>query len=980
MRGLIGLLLLSVILVRCKNENQKDNKEEYLDPSVFFCDAEQLSKDGTKFVAYGNEFNGGVGRTNEEAYEGEYSCLLDKNNMYGFTYVFKDLQPGDCFDISVARKNKGNKGIIVVQSVNDGVYKYEQVSFQKKDANGWDVLALKIQLPMNVDSLGGVKIYVYNGDPKEKVYFDNLKIHRYQRIPSQEQIKGDVMSIQLADEDWKKLKTYRDQAVKDKVISKKLKKEVKGILKYQGKTVKIKIRLKGDWTDHLEGDKWSYRVKIEDGQTIMGLKSFSIQNPTIRDFLQEWVIHEVCKKEDLLTTKYEYVPVAINGIDFGLYNLEEHFEKQLVESKNRREGVILKFDEEGFWEVNLFYKQNNVYINKPYYESSTIVPFKKKKTFKTPKLKEQFLIAQNLMQKYKNGEDNIENFMDIDRLAKAYALMDVGNIEHAFTWHNQRFYYNPVLSKLELITYDCYSKPGEALKRSFSIKGNENTEAATTPFDYCLKSAFDDDEFLKLYLKYLKKYSSKEYLTSIFNELTPQIDSLSALINKEYDYYFYDDTFLKENARKIRKELPEYEKKVKEDNIMFTLQEGKNICVSEKPFKHISLNAHIQETKQNGTVSLSLMNYHCRPIKVVGYGAKPSPDSLILLPKEVRLINYPKNKKETMLSINTAPKKLFFKVLETDDDSIYSVKVVPWKRPQVDLPYNMEPITSLAINDDLYLIEGNTIGFKKGVHYIKNNLFIPKGYKVNFEPGTELIFNNGTFFMSYSPVKMIGTKKDRIKISSEDATGNGFTVMQTEGKSRLEFVVFDGLNTYNKNGWNLTGAVTFFESEVEIENTIFTNNHCEDGLNIIQSKFVFESNLVSNTFADGFDADFCEGTITNSKFHDIGNDCLDFSGSTINVLSCEIKNAGDKGISCGEQSNITISKTSINNAVIGIASKDNTEVVIKSVSLSNCETGLSAFQKKPEYGPATITVESQNMDNITIPTFIEEGSKINIKN
>ena len=75
---------------------------------------------------------------------------------------------------------------------------------------------------------------------------------------------------------------------------------------------------------------------------------FSIQSPDTRSFLNEWVMHQFFKKEEVLTTRYTFMPVYINNVEMGIYAVEEHFEKQLLESKDKREGPILKFDEEGF--------------------------------------------------------------------------------------------------------------------------------------------------------------------------------------------------------------------------------------------------------------------------------------------------------------------------------------------------------------------------------------------------------------------------------------------------------------------------------------------------------------------------------------------------------------------------------------------------------------------------------------------------------
>jgi len=37
--------------------------------------------------------------------------------------------------------------------------------------------------------------------------------------------------------------------------------------------------------------------------------------------------------------------MELNGQDMGVYAFEEHFDKLLIESNNRREGPIVKFSE-----------------------------------------------------------------------------------------------------------------------------------------------------------------------------------------------------------------------------------------------------------------------------------------------------------------------------------------------------------------------------------------------------------------------------------------------------------------------------------------------------------------------------------------------------------------------------------------------------------------------------------------------------------
>lgn len=228
-------------------------------------------------------------------------------------FIIKNPQAGETFNISVFRKSKGNFGGIKMASSDGSIQKSQQISYGLKDADGWENLSFNIQLPQEIDSSIQLKVHVFNHHKNEKVYFDDLKIIRALLKSNKEVIKDSLsqINIQLKEDDYVKLTSFRDKAIEQEVISKKLKKEFEGTLNYRNKTYPIEIRLKGDWTDHLTGYKWSYRIKIKSDDAFMGLKIFSIQAPEVRSFLNEWVIHQFCMKEDLLTTNLAYLPVSL---------------------------------------------------------------------------------------------------------------------------------------------------------------------------------------------------------------------------------------------------------------------------------------------------------------------------------------------------------------------------------------------------------------------------------------------------------------------------------------------------------------------------------------------------------------------------------------------------------------------------------------------------------------------------------------------
>jgi hypothetical protein len=110
------LVLLLVCFVGCKNKEITGDNFEF--STVYFCDAENLTKDGKKFISEGVEFNGGQAISSEEAYEGRSSCLLDANNFYGLSLGINDLKPGEVFRVSVCRKSHNNVGALVLSSLD----------------------------------------------------------------------------------------------------------------------------------------------------------------------------------------------------------------------------------------------------------------------------------------------------------------------------------------------------------------------------------------------------------------------------------------------------------------------------------------------------------------------------------------------------------------------------------------------------------------------------------------------------------------------------------------------------------------------------------------------------------------------------------------------------------------------------------------------------------------------------------------------
>ena len=343
--------------------------------------------------------------------------------------------------------------MVIVASNGDDQYLKGEVSFESE--GDWELIKCTFVAQSNYDFVG---VYLWNPSNKN-AYFDDLTIDCFRDIQKPTSVsEDDILRIDIPSSAMDSIKEFRDKALQQQVISSDLKSYFDVTINVNGVKVPASLRLKGDWTDHLEGDKWSYRIKLKGSNSYHGMKKFSIQDGHTRSFLMEWFGHRLFEKEDVLTTRYQFKVVYINGENKGVYALEEHFDKRLLENRKRREGPIVKFDESGIWQARVHQHEQKVnFKNYPYLESAEILPFSKKRTRKSPVLLGQFKLAQSHMDRYRNFDQNLHEYLDMDKMARFLAICEVMNATHGLIWHNQRNYLNPVKGCLEPIAYDCFS-------------------------------------------------------------------------------------------------------------------------------------------------------------------------------------------------------------------------------------------------------------------------------------------------------------------------------------------------------------------------------------------------------------------------------------------------------------------------------------------------------------------------------------------
>ena len=104
---------------------------------------------------------------------------------------------------------------------------------------------------------------------------------------------------------------------------------------------------------------------------------------------------------------------------------------------------------------------------------------------------------------------------------------------------------------------------------------------------------------------------------------------------------------------------------------------------------------------------------------------------------------------------------------------------------------------------------------------------------------------NNAGIISYGEVIFKGSKEKPIVITSSDNTGSGIKVFFAKNRSRIENTIFSGIETPKKTIRSLTSPVFFYESDVDIVDSLFkNNNNSEDMLNIFRSDFSIKTQLL----------------------------------------------------------------------------------------------------------------------------------------
>jgi hypothetical protein len=734
-------------------------------------------------------------------------------------------------------------------------------------------------------------------------------------------------------------------------------------IRYKDRSLPVRLRLKGDWIYHFDTNKWSFRIRVKGSESLFGMKQFSIQHPKTRRYLYEWLFHKALKREGVLALHYDFISVTQNGKYLGIYALEEHFGRHVLENNGRRYGPIIRFNEDLYWkEKGQQQKKFRAVENRSgSYFASDIDAFHTNEILSDPALYSQFLRASSLLESFRRRESRASDVFDIEALARLFAVVDLMGAQNAVDWRDLRFYYDPITSKLEPIGWDGYG--GHPIKAIVAhcglIEPRLGCEGMGPPPYDLLANLFSDAVFHEHYIGALERIAERAYLDKFFGDVEAELNRKMAILRSEFREFEFSKGILYRNQEYIRTVL--------------------------NPVK--ALHAYYYDASQ-GQLEVEVGNIQGMPVEVMGVVINEAvtvevaeemvlPGRPLDRPVDYRVARFPLPTKRLESTIVPGKLKLLYSLVGSQSTKHESVFPWPWMaRDHLQTDFltergNVEKFPFVVVDG-----VNKEIVLKRGVWEVRETVVFPKGYTVRGGEGVRFNLSHGAKVVSYSPLQLIGSQDDPIVIYSDDSTGQGLLLLNSSEESALSHVVFRNLSSPVEKGWEPTGAVTIYNSAIDLSECHFIELRSEDALNLVRSTFTITGSSFLRNRGDALDVDSSSGSVSSTQFLHSGKSAIELSGSIVDFQDIDIRDAPDNGIRASERSQVNLLDVALEGGNVAVTSADLSVIAGANVSITDFQVGIAAYARKSESRRAEVTMRGLTVSRVDTEYLIEHGSSV----
>ena len=722
---------------------------------------------------------------------------------------------------------------------------------------------------------------------------------------------------------------------------------------------KIQFRLRGENARNYALKKKSYKIKLKKKKLINGYREFYYINPYDINIIKNYIPFLFANELNILNPFSRLVELHTNdkyqGVHLEMYATDELFlrNNSLMPTSIFKHSIDLsyKFIEPmytAFWNGNLFFRQS-------------------KNNFD---LEDNRSILNNFLYKLRNVKHSAyKDNLNIDLWAKFAVYRILSGDFHSNALNNLKINVDNHNGKIQNIIWD-------------PITDTKLKYDSQSLFNYCVNiiecrlNTESDYRYKKIKLLYEHLFIRDTY-KKIINEINRHENKITNSLIKDsnrLDLILDNRSFIKEffypgetisNEFKMIKDY--YNNNSESIKKFFMLKINAkwsqkkniiNIYINDfKPITNFDINSNrlikniYLDVNNNG-----LIDVNDKVIENYNYDLGKNSFKLLLFSNVActdkrsfqKCIDKNFNYSRYQFLLDKTEKNIKVESIKTVDEFLSNKTYKFEKIKDFKEYYSTDPRNSKIIEKAKILVIDKD-------QFVYENLIFDQ--KVIIKPGVNFYLKNKKSVIFKNRVYMQGTKKLPIKftpIEKEKYYGTVALLGKKASNSYLNNVIFE-----NGSGNMSLENITFISmlaihdtNNIILENIkLSQNNDFDDLIHIIYSNEIKLKNIeINNSKSDAIDIDLSTVDIDNLTIKNSGNDCLDLMMSEVTIKNSKFNGCGDKGISVGEKSTISIENLKVENSNIGLAAKDNSHVNGSFLNFNNNKVHIDTYNKNWQYG------------------------------
>ncbi|MBL0043491.1 MAG: CotH kinase family protein [Flavobacteriales bacterium] len=724
---------------------------------------------------------------------------------------------------------------------------------------------------------------------------------------------------------------------------------------------KGKLRIKGKMTDHVEGKKWSFRVIAKKQGGFLGMQRFSLQHPGTRNYLTDWLFHQLMKGEGLIALRYGFCKVELNGEDLGVYAYEEHFGPELLENNGRLPGPIVRFDPALFWLHRTQGIDGSAKVDDAYgaYQAANLDAFGSEEIAKDPQQKLHFEQAIALIQGFRTGKLKASDVFDVERTAKRLAMLDLVGGHHSMDWSDVKFYFDPVAQRLEPISYESFSAyPTKELAGAYKATGafNESDELHV--------AFFKDPLIFAAYVRQLERFSQRDWLDSAFAAIKGPLDTASATLYGEFPYKELDRSIYYKNQQAIHK--------------LLDVPKGAQVY---------------QQGLRGDTLTLAFVPIESLPMQVdslmLADGRRIAPNRPAFIPSRERgkvgspvlvtfLIHQRSSSGLANDSVLAKGSEVMYRVLGASRRKMMPVFpfIMSVSAAQDELLAGMKPnpqeFDFLAIDE-----VSRTITIKPGSWSMGHTLVIPAGYRCTATGPLKLELSNGAEIISYSALQWKGLDEAGIQIFSTDSSSRGVHVIGASDRSVLSYCVFANISRFAYDQPR-SGDLSFHKSDATFDHCFFTGT----GATLLDASTcaITLTNCRFDHGSDQLETHFAQVSMTDVIFELAKDDAISVEGgiAELNKIGIGGRDGSGVGVKGSKGARITVTNLNLNKMSTAFEGREGAKLSITNARVEEVDQVVEAKKSEMRYGPVRVDLKKVTITNAKSEFKCGAGSSITL--